>query len=111
MAAIASHHLHSLQHFDANDGSSVNKISQSNCTSSDTDLNAFDDEANVLNLSRHRNSDITNTTNSNISNHKSNNNNYKSKNGSGTSPRSVYVSILNTHTHTQTKTHKMIRTT
>lgn len=99
MAAIASHHLHSSQHFDGNDGSSVNKISQSNCTSSDTDLNAFDDETNVLNLSRRRNSDITNTANSNNSNHKSNNNNHKSRNGNGTPPRSVYVSVLNTHTH------------
>lgn len=93
MAAIASHHLHSLQHFDANDGSSVNKISQSNCTNSDTDMNSFDDETNVLNLSRRRNSDITNTTNSNKSNHKSNDNNHKSKNGNGTPPRSVYVSV------------------
>lgn len=93
MAAITSHHLHSLQHFDANDGSSVNKISQSNCTSSDTDLNAFDDETNVLNLSRRRNSDITNTINSNNSNHKSNNNNHKSKNGSETLPQNVYVSV------------------
>lgn len=63
--AITSHqHLHPLQHFsDAND---VNKISQSNsnCAGSDTDITAVDDDSNVLNLSRRRNSDTTNCNNS-----------------------------------------------
>lgn len=51
--------LHPLQHFESND---VKKISQSNsnCNGSDTDINAVDDDSNVLNLSRRRNSDTTN---------------------------------------------------
>lgn len=63
--AIISHqHLHPLQHFETND---VNKISQSNsnCNGSDTDITAVDDESNVLNLSRRRNSDTTNCNNIN----------------------------------------------
>lgn len=40
----------------------MNKITQSNsnCNGSDTDMTAVDDDSNVLNLSRRRNSDTTN---------------------------------------------------
>lgn len=89
------HHIHPLQqHFEANEASSVNKISQSNA-GSDTDLNTIEDESNVLNLSRRRNSDTNSNNNNNNNNNNLNahNNNHKSKNGSSTPPRSVYVSI------------------
>lgn len=90
--SVSSHlHLHPLQHFEANDGSPVNKISQSSA-GSDTDLNAIDDDSNVLNLSRRRNSDTNSNNNNNLNTH-NNNNNHKSKNGNSTPPRNVYVSI------------------
>lgn len=62
--AITSHqHLHPLQHFETNND--VNKISQSNsnCNGSDNDITAIDDDSNVLNLSRRRNSDTTTNCN------------------------------------------------
>lgn len=86
-------HLHPLQHFEANDGSPANKISHSNCGSSDTDLNSMEDDSNVLNLSRRRSSDTTNPTiSTNNNNHNTSNNNHKSKNGRSTPPRSAFVS-------------------
>lgn len=81
-----NHHQALQQHFEANDNSPMHKISQSN--GSDSDINAIDDDANVLNLSRRRNSDTTICNNNN-----SNSNNNKTKNGSTTPPRITYVSF------------------
>lgn len=99
IAVSSHHHVHPLQqHFEASEASSVNKISQSNA-GSDTDINAIEDDSNVLNLSRRRNSDTnSNINNNNINNNNNNNlnahnNNHKSKNGSSTPPRSVYVRL------------------
>lgn len=83
-----------MQHFEVADNSPVHKISsQSNGTAgSDTDINAIDDDANVLNLSRRRSSDNTICNNNNSNNNNNNLNNNKTKNGSTTPPRITYVS-------------------